>query len=81
MNNLKDLINSTIKTHYVPEYQAGITDAEALGVMIAKYFEWDGIRILDAFQAALEDANFHSVSEKVTSIREEEDLLNQEAAA
>jgi beta-glucosidase/6-phospho-beta-glucosidase/beta-galactosidase len=71
---LHDLIQDTIRSHYVAEYRDQVQDAEALGVMIAQYFEWDGIRILDAFQAALTDANFHGVSQAIDEIREREDL-------
>ena len=71
---LQDLIQDTIRSHYERDYQAGVSDAEALGVMISQYFEWDGIRILDAFQAALTDANFHSVSAAIDDIRKKEHL-------
>ena len=74
-NKLKALIKATIKSRYVEEYQAGITDSEALGALISSYFKWDGIQILDAFQSALEDANFHSINEQINAIREKEDLL------
>jgi hypothetical protein len=75
MTDLKPLIAATIKARYEPEYQAGISDAEALGAMISSYFRWDGIQILNALQAALEDANFHSINEQINTIREKEDLL------
>ena len=75
MIELKPLINAIIKERYVPEYQAGISDAEALGAMIASYFKWDGIQILNAMQYALEDANFHNINEQINTIREKEDLL------
>lgn len=81
MKTLKDLINETIKQSFVKEYQSGVKDSKALGVMIARYFEWDGIRILDSFQSALTDANFHSVSEKIDAIREEEDLVSEEVTS
>ena len=74
-NKLKALIKATIKSRYVEEYQAGITDSEALGALISSYFKWDGIQILNALQAALEDANFHSINEQINTIREKEDLL------
>jgi len=75
MTNLKGLIKATIKERYELEYQAGISDAEALGAMIANYFRWDGIQILNAMQCALEDANFHSINKQINTIREKEDLL------
>jgi hypothetical protein len=41
------------------------TDPEALGILISNYYEWDGLRIMRAFQFALEDANFHTESAMV----------------
>ena len=35
-------------------------DSDALGLLISHYFEWDGLRILETFYSALEDANFHT---------------------
>lgn len=72
MNNVKKLIKDTIKNRYVEEYQAVIKDSEALGVIVSSYFEWDGARILDCLQSALEDANFHSLNEEITLLREKE---------
>lgn len=39
------------------------SDAEALGLVIARYFEWDGLQILETSRRALEDANFHTEAE------------------
>ena len=75
MTNLEGLIKATIKERFMEEYQAGITDAEALGAMISIYFKWDGVQIMNAFQYALEDANFHSINQQIDIIREKEDLL------
>ena len=75
MTELKALIDETIKERFMEEYQSGISNAEALGAMVSVYFKWDGIQILNAFQAALEDANFHSINEQINTIREKEDLL------
>ena len=41
------------------------TDEEALGILIAHHFEWDGLAILRTFFNALEDANFHTEAAKV----------------
>ena len=40
-------------------------DSDALGVLIAHHFEWDGMAILQTFYSALEDANFHTECEEV----------------
>lgn len=75
MTDLKTIIQSTIKERFEPAYQAGISDAEALGAIISSHFKWDGIQILNAMQYALEDANYHSINEQINTIREKEDLL------
>jgi hypothetical protein len=50
-----------------------VSDAEALGVIVAQWAEWDGNKIIEAFLAALEDANFHTEREQI------EELLGREA--
>jgi len=45
------------------------SDAEAFGLLMSRYFEWDG-RIVEACAFACEDANFHpeaaTLRERVT---------------
>jgi hypothetical protein len=36
-----------------------------LALMIAEHFRWDGLRILETFALALEDANYHRECVKV----------------
>jgi len=72
--NLQDLINDTRVTSFEEDYQDKITNADALGVLIARYFKWDGTQILDCLQSALEDANFHSINEEITNLREKEEV-------
>ena len=45
---------------FMPGYRDEISDADALGVAIANWADWDGEKIAEAFFSALEDANFHS---------------------
>lgn len=42
---------------FVKGYEA--TDADAMGLLISKFFNYDGMQILQTSQMALEDANFH----------------------
>jgi len=51
---------------FVEDYKA--TDAEAMGLVIAKFFAWDGLDILRTAQFALEDANFHAESAAVSDM-------------
>ena len=43
------------------------TDAQALGIMLSKHFEWDGEQIFEMAHAAFEDSNFHTVCEKLNN--------------
>lgn len=38
MSDIKTLIENTIKEKFMEEYQVGIKDSEALGVMLSSYF-------------------------------------------
>jgi len=69
---VKFLIEDAKKEHFTEEYRDSITDANALGVLISKYFKWDGIQILDCLQEALQDANFHTINKEISSLRDRE---------
>lgn len=43
-------------------------DFETLGILVSKFAEWEGEPIIKAFLAALEDANFHSLAEKIETL-------------
>ena len=63
---LAAMVASIKETAFAKEYKA--TDAEAVGILISRFFQWDGLAILRAAQYALEDANFHSESAKVSTM-------------
>ncbi len=65
---LKALIQAQIKKSFVPDYQSKATDSDGLGLMISKYFEWDGLEILKTLSTALEDANFHTENQVVREL-------------
>ena len=48
---------------YVDDHVA--TEADAIGLIIARHYEWDGSRIMEAFASALEDGNYHDECETV----------------
>ena len=66
---LAEMVASVKQASFVRGYKA--TDAEALGLLIARFFKWDGLAILRAAQYALEDANFHAESAKVAAMADE----------
>ncbi len=46
------------------------TNEEAMGLLVSKFFEWDGVSILEASKEALEDANYHTESGLVSDMLE-----------
>lgn len=54
---------------FMPGYRDA-SDADTLGIMVAHTLKWDGLQILEMAASALEDANFHSESAKVTEMLE-----------
>jgi len=58
--SLQELIDHTKQESFVDGYEA--TDAEALGLILARHFQWDGTEIMKAAAYGLEDANFHTES-------------------
>jgi hypothetical protein len=63
---LKLLIREKKSTGFLKGYEA--SDAEALGLLIAKYFEWDGERIFKTMFNAFEDANFHKFNREISEL-------------
>ena len=74
LDALRPILDRVIKSVYLPEYRAKVTDAEALGVLIAKFFKWDGSNILAAVYSALEDANYHADNRIIERMQKGEDL-------
>lgn len=64
-------ILKSFKDSYVKDYEP--KDTELMGLMISNYFKWDS-RIIDAFQVALEDANFHTLNAKIDEERKIETI-------
>ena len=62
-----DLVLKEIKSKsFVKGYEA--SDEEAMGLLVSKYFEWNGDAILKTASLALEDANFHNESAIVEAL-------------
>ena len=70
---LKQLIQDKKNTAFVDGYNA--SDAEALGLLIAQYFEHDGEQIFRTMYAAMEDANFHDFNTEMLAVWENEDAV------
>jgi len=65
---LKVLIKDQINRAFVESYRTRATEEEGLGILIAKYFKWDGLAILKTLYAALEDANFHTENKEIEKL-------------
>ena len=68
---LKQLIQDKKNTAFVGDYNA--SDDEALGLLIAQYFAWNGEQIFRTMFYAMEDANFHDFNTKMKAIWEKTD--------
>jgi len=66
--NLQTIIENKINTAFVPEYRSEAKAPEALGLVIAEYHGWDGVKILQTAISALEDANFHTEAAAVQEL-------------
>ena len=62
-HKLRPLISAVASTAFLRGYQA--SEEAALGVIVAHYFQWDGVRILAVFEKALDDANLYAEANKV----------------
>jgi hypothetical protein len=60
---VEEILSAIKSKSFVGGYIAA--DEEAMGLLVSKFFEWDGGAILRTAQFALEDANFHGESAKV----------------
>ena len=68
---LTKLAEQRAHASFVQGYKS--TEEEALGLVIATHFGWDGAAIMRVFAAALEDANFHTEAAHVNDAWLKED--------
>lgn len=55
--SIDPILQRVMREHFVASYHP--SKAEAMGVLSAKYFSWDGDEVLKSCAYGLEDANFH----------------------
>tara|TARA_A200000159_G_scaffold92508_1_gene85958 strand:+ start:1988 stop:2215 length:228 start_codon:yes stop_codon:yes gene_type:complete len=67
---LRQLIEEKKRTAFNSDYVA--SDAEALGILISQYFEWDGEKIFQTMFNAMEDANFHTFNKQLKELWEKQ---------
>jgi hypothetical protein len=66
---IRSILDKIKKDSFVEEYTA--SDEEAMGLLISRFFAWDGLAILKTTYSALEDANFHTENETIGKLIEE----------
>lgn len=67
---IREVLDQIKNEHWLPEYRAGVTDADAFGILMAKWFHWDGVEILEATYSGLEDSNFHTENRNIAEMLE-----------
>jgi hypothetical protein len=70
---IQPVLDQIKKDAFVEGYQA--TNEEAMGLLVAKFFEWDGVPIMRTAEYALEDANFHTESGQLADMAERAESL------
>lgn len=75
--DLAALITEAKFERFTSGYEA--TDAEALGLLVAGHFSWDGVAIMKTAAFALEDANFHTESGAVMEMAKTIETVNDDA--
>jgi hypothetical protein len=77
---VRPILDEIKSTYFVAGYDA--SDEEAMGILLARFFEWDGIAVLTAAGYGLEDSNFHTLNGKVDRLIEaEERRINRQIKA
>ena len=61
--NMSDLIQHTKIASYVDSAEP--SEAEVVGLIVSKYFRWNGTEIMEVMLSSLEDANFHELKERL----------------
>lgn len=64
---LPTLLNAIKEKAFVKGHKA--TDAEALGLVVSKFTQWDAGSILAVTSEALEDANFDDLAQKIDLLK------------
>ena len=71
-NTMVPILNKIKKESFEDGYEA--SDTEAFGLLLSKYFKWDGYDIFKANLHALEDANFHALHARLEVAFDEWDI-------
>jgi hypothetical protein len=69
-NTLKTHMKEILKRIKFLHYKDGsqVSDAQAMGILMSMYFEFDGLEILKATYEGLEDSNFHTENQTIQKL-------------
>ena len=71
---LKKLALARVKQSFKEESLALLTEndqvIEGLGLLIARWADWELEKIVDVFSVALNDSNFHDLTDKIRKVAE-----------
>jgi hypothetical protein len=84
MNALEMIGEEASKENWTEEYrlkkhESGERDSlirMSLGIAISQWLKYNGIHIIEVFQSALEDANYHSLNREITRLVEKKPREN-----
>lgn len=67
---LKPLIRDVREKAFMPDYRAGISDYDVLGLIVSKYCRWDFNNLKEVMLSALEDSNFRAEYQTVEKMQD-----------
>ena len=56
-------------------------DEQLMGILMARFFKWEGDRCVEALLYALEESNFHSTARAIKKAWESGQLIDSEVTA
>lgn len=72
---LKSLIEDVKNESIVAEFRDEVTDAQIMGLILSRYFDWSGSEIVRTALFGLEDSNFHTFNAKFQALAKKEKIL------
>lgn len=70
---LRPALETIKKDSFNDDYKA--TDEEAMGLLLSRFCQWDGVFILRSAEAGLEDSNFHTAAGRLGEMAATEEAM------
>ena len=65
---IKGMLQEIKEKSFKPEFVPYISDEQVMGILVSRYFEFEGTSVMDALAFGLTDCNFHKESSEVRGI-------------